>query len=978
MRSITYISVLATLGLVACADSLTEPAPRTPAVTPDASPSATSTPIFFNEIHYDNTGTDAGEAIEVAGPAGSDLTGWSVVLYNGANGLTYNTQALAGTIPDLCSGFGVITISYPTNGIQNGSPDGLALVDASSTVIQFLSYEGSFTAGDGPASGMASTDIGVSESSGTPVGNSLQLSGTGTVYEDFAWSADAPNTFGACNTGQTFGSGPPNVLINEVDADNPSTDAAEFIELFDGGGGNTALDGLVLVLYNGNGDVSYDAFDLDGQTTDANGFFVLCGDAANVANCDLDVVPNTNLIQNGQDAIGLYLGNATDFPSGTAVTTTDLIDAIVYDTNDPDDAGLLVLLNAGQPQVNEDGAGDKDNHSNQRIPNGSGGARNTDTYTQVPPTPGAVNMAPVVAISGIQGAGHISPFVGQQVTTGGIVTALAFNGYYVQDPVGDGDDDTSEGIFVFKTGSKPSVGDEVQLTDVVTEFIPGGAATGNLSITQLSFPGITVLSTGNPLPEPVILGRGGRIPPEVLVISPGEEPVNLQDPTQAAANPFNPDVDGIDFYESLEGMRVTVQDPVAVSGIRRFSGFSSEVFTLTDGGKNSTPNNARTERGGINLQPDPDNRGDQNPERVQIQFDGTLYPGTVPEITVGDRLRDVTGVVGYSFGNFEVNATEDVVVFPAGLQREVTRLVGRNNRVTVASYNVLNLSARSSDNNQRTSLGAQIVNNLRTPDIIALQEIQDNNGETNDGTTDASQTLQALVDAIVAAGGPSYAFFDVAPADGASGGAPGANIRNAFLYNPYRVTLVGFQSLTPAVLSPAGVGNPNAFNGSRDPLEATFAFGGEEFTVINNHLTSRFGSSPVFGAFQPFVQAGEAEREAQNQALNDYVDFLLAADKDARVIVLGDLNTFEFTDDLTQILPGAPEVVKTLLGENRDDNRYSFIFEGNSQVLDHVLATRSLLESGELDIVHANVDFPRVNNTVASDHEPLVARFRIR
>ncbi len=594
------------------------------------------------------------------------------------------------------------------------------------------------------------------------------------------------------------------------------------------------------------------------------------------------------------------------------------------------------------------------------------------------PSANVVEANGYVSISAIQGAGHISPFVGQSVTTGGIVTAIAFNGYYVQDPVGDGDDDTSEGIFVFAFGHGLSAGDEVQLTDFVSEFIPGGPATGNLSITQLSFPSTTVLSTGNTLPEPVVLGKGGRIPPEVFVISPGEEPVDLQDAAQAAANPFNPDVDGIDFYESLEGMLVTVQDAVAVSGIRRFTSFSSEVFTLTDGGKNITPNNARTERGGINLQPDPDNRGDQNPERVQIQFDGTLFPGTVPLITVGDRMGDVTGVVGYSFGNFEVNATQNVAVFPGGLQPEVTRLVSRNNRVTVASYNVLNLSAQSSDNNQRASLGQQIVNNLGVPDIVALQEIQDNNGTTNDGTTDASQTLQELVDAISAAGGPNYSFFDVAPADGTSGGAPGSNIRNAFLYNPSRVTLVGFQALTPTVLSAAGVGDPNAFDGSRFPLEAIFAFNGHEFAVINNHLTSRFGSSPVFGAFQPFVQAGEMEREAQSQALNDYVDHLLVTDKDARVIVLGDLNTFEFTNDLTQLLPGAPEVVKTLLGENRDDNRYTFNFEGNSQVLDHVFATRSLLDSGELDIVHVNVDFPRVNNAVASDHEPLVARFRIR
>jgi hypothetical protein len=87
------------------------------------------TSVFINEIHYDNAGTDAGEAIEIAGPAGMDLTGWSIVLYNGSNGAVYDTDALSGTIPNLCNGFGVIVLNYSTNGIQNGAPDGIAVVN---------------------------------------------------------------------------------------------------------------------------------------------------------------------------------------------------------------------------------------------------------------------------------------------------------------------------------------------------------------------------------------------------------------------------------------------------------------------------------------------------------------------------------------------------------------------------------------------------------------------------------------------------------------------------------------------------------------------------------------------------------------------------------------------------------------------------------------------------------------------------------
>lgn len=160
--------------------------------------------VFVNELHYDNEGTDADEAIELAGPAGTDLTDWSLVLYNGANGAAYNTRALSGTIPDQQGGFGTVAVTYPVNGIQNGSPDGIALVDPAGAVAQFLSYEGSFAAVGGPADGLTSTDIGVREGATSPVGASLRLTGTGSTYGEFTWAEESPSSFGAVNPGQTF------------------------------------------------------------------------------------------------------------------------------------------------------------------------------------------------------------------------------------------------------------------------------------------------------------------------------------------------------------------------------------------------------------------------------------------------------------------------------------------------------------------------------------------------------------------------------------------------------------------------------------------------------------------------------------------------------------------------------------------------------------------------------------------------------
>jgi len=167
--------------------------------------SAATADVFINELHYDNDGTDVGERVEIVAPAGTSLAGWSVVLYDGGTGQTYSTVALSGTISDQCNGFGTAVAATP--GTQNGAPDGVALVNASGVAVQLLSYEGSFTASNGPASGMASSAIGVSETSSTAAGQSLRLSGSGSTYADFSWQAASTDSFGACNAGQSFTSG---------------------------------------------------------------------------------------------------------------------------------------------------------------------------------------------------------------------------------------------------------------------------------------------------------------------------------------------------------------------------------------------------------------------------------------------------------------------------------------------------------------------------------------------------------------------------------------------------------------------------------------------------------------------------------------------------------------------------------------------------------------------------------------------------
>ena len=908
--------------------------------------------IFINELHYDNDGTDTGEAIEIAGLAGTDLNGWSIELYNGSNGTLYNTSDLSGTISDLDNGFGTVFIDYPSNGIQNGSPDGIALTDANDSVVQFLSYEGSFTAVGGTANGQTSTDIGVEESSSTPAGFSLQLTGTGTDSEDFTWNEAADNSFGSVNQGQSFGGDggtASNIVINEVDADTAGTDSAEFIELYDGGAGNISLDGLVAVLYNGNGDSSYAAFDLDGFSTDSNGFFVLGNQG--VANVGLTF--NNNSVQNGADAVAIYQGEATDFPNGSAVTLDNLVDAIVYDTGDGDDDGLLSGLSR-DTQFDEGANGNKDSESNSRVPNGTG------SFVAQAPTPGAVNessppTSESVPIYDIQGAALTSPLEGEAVTTTGIVTAVDSNGFYLQDPAGDDDTATSDGIFVF-TSSAPgvNVGDELEVAGTVSEFTPGGTDTGNLSITQISNADINTLSTGNSLPDATIIGNDGRIPPTESI---DDNP-----------DSYNPDADGLDFFESVEGMLVTAQDTVAVGGTTRFG----EIFTVVNGGASAT---GISTRGTLNISPD-----DFNPEKVQIDENANILPGfEFPSVDTGASLGDVTGVVGYSFGNFEVYPTQPFDVTESNLDPEVTNIESGDDELTVASYNVLNLDPNDSDgdedvaNGRYDAIANDLVNNLDTPDIIGLQEVQDNNGSTDDGTVAADMNLEQLIDAIAANGGSQYEFIDnTFIENNSSGGQPGGNIRTAFLYDRDRVNLV------EGSVEPIGNQDPGSpFNGARLPLVADFEFNGQEVTVINNHFSSKGGSSPIFGVDQPFEELQENpdvngsldERQAQAQAVDNYVEGLLTDDANANIVTLGDLNEFEFISPVDEILGSN---LTNLIDTIPEDERYSFIFQGNSQQLDHILVSDSLVDGAAVDIVHVNSEFAETPQR-ASDHDPVLA-----
>ncbi|WP_156481709.1 choice-of-anchor I family protein [Anabaena sp. 4-3] len=590
------------------------------------------------------------------------------------------------------------------------------------------------------------------------------------------------------------------------------------------------------------------------------------------------------------------------------------------------------------------------------------------TANEVSQTVAVFEITPPIRIRDIQGTSHTSPLDGQTVNNvAGIVTAIRNNGFYFQDSNPDNDDSTSEAIFVF-TSSVPTVqvGDSVTVSGTVTEFLPGGSSgTNNLTLTQIISPAITVLSSGNELPAATILGDGGRTIP-TTVISDGQ-----------ISGTFDPVQEGIDFYESLEGMRVQINNPVAVSPTNQFG----EIWVLADNGANAT---GRTARGGIGI-----SANDFNPERIQID-DTLLNPLSgsylTPNVSVGAQLDTIVGVVDYSFGNYEVLPnTLPTVDTPSTLTREVTNLAPGDNQLTVATFNVENLDPNDGAT-KFNNIAARIVNNLRSPDIISVEEIQDNNGAINDSVVDASVTYQALIDAIVAAGGPTYQYRQIDPVDDTNGGEPGGNIRVGFLFNPGRVSFVDIPggtstsstsvtntNGTPTLSASPGLIDPTntAFDSSRKPLVGQFTFNGQTVYIVANHFNSKGGDQPLFGVNQPPTLTSETQRNQQAEIVKNFVQSILAINPNANVIVAGDLNDFEFSHPLTTLKSAG---LNTLIETLPENERYTYNFQGNAQTLDHILVSNNLLSNLDgFDVVHINSEFYDQD----SDHDPTVARFNI-
>ncbi|CDQ19195.1 FN3 associated domain-containing protein [Halobacillus karajensis] len=561
-----------------------------------------------------------------------------------------------------------------------------------------------------------------------------------------------------------------------------------------------------------------------------------------------------------------------------------------------------------------------------------------------------------VEIHDIQGASHTSPYEGEQVKgVEGIVTKLdGNNGFYIQSLTPDDDIATSEGIYVYKRSSGLETGDVVSVTGKVTEWREEGYYdAADLLTTQISASEVSVVSSNHPLPDPVVIGVDREQPTEVVEDDQMES--------------FDPTTDGLDFYESLEGMLIELPEP-KVTGPVKYDELPVYVETKEDQGF--------TRAGGLLISPE-----DYNPERMLIDVDGFDV-----KAKTGDYFDDsITGVVSYDYSNYKIRVAGDLPELQDGnTKRESAKLKGLKPKMTVATYNMENFHA-GTDPEKVQRIAESMVENLNTPDVVGLVEVQDNNGPTDDGTVQANESYQTLIDAIVEAGGPEYEYTDIAPLDKADGGQPGGNIRVGFIYNPERVALTDKPSgdavtavdvdedgltLNPGRIDPLN----EAFEDSRKSVAAEFEFNGEKVVVVANHFNSKGGDGALFGSEHPIVLGSEVQRQKQAKVLNDFVEKVEDRMDNSNVVVLGDLNDFEFSAPV-QTLKG--DVLTNMMEELPEEERYTYIYQGNSQVLDHILVSNHMAKRTKVETININSDFSEADGR-ASDHDPVLAQIHLK
>ncbi len=526
-------------------------------------------------------------------------------------------------------------------------------------------------------------------------------------------------------------------------------------------------------------------------------------------------------------------------------------------------------------------------------------------------------------LSDVRGDGFESPLVGQNVRTRGVVTAVNGVGFFIQSEARH-PGEASGGLLVRTRQSNIRPGDVVDVEGRVHEQ-RNPDAPYDRSVVELVKGKAKVVGKAE-LPEAITIGDEG---------GPGI-PADRKE--------------AVEFWRSLLGQRVEVPGGTAVAPSNRFG----DLAIVPDHW--SPEGSRRTARGGI-VMPD----GEWNHQVIGLKHRNHL--GEAPQVAVGDKIEGGEGVVIYRSGSFQVELSKplDVIEGPR-LPSPVTRLVGEPGKLTVAGVNALNMHPGEAE--RGAFLADRIVEQMKSPDIIALQEIQDNDGPKKSPVVDAEDTYEMLIQQIQDAGGPEYAWFDIAPVNGQDGGQPGGNIRNGFLYRPDRVTV------DQDTVERIGVDNP-AFDASRKSLVAEFEFEGKRLLVINNHLASRRGSSPWTADLDTPVVGRAEQRLSQAEAIRAYVDRRRAADPNLEVLMVGDMNDGTSSPTVAELAKGG---FKDFTMDLPPDERFDYNYRGTLQVLQPVVGSPGLADRTETEILHDSV----YTGIKSSDHDPVILRLDLR
>ncbi|KAI0137132.1 endonuclease/exonuclease/phosphatase family protein [Xylariales sp. AK1849] len=596
-----------------------------------------------------------------------------------------------------------------------------------------------------------------------------------------------------------------------------------------------------------------------------------------------------------------------------------------------------------------------------------------------------VGYTSALTIEEINGNKFLSPYNGQSVTNvTGIVTAKGPSGIWIRSVEKGTDPTVSDAVYVYGSAiaknASISTGDVIVINGKVSEY---RSSVDYLYLTEIASPVVSAILEHGQTVEPLVISVDTLSPPTGQYTSLDNGDVFGVPNNQSRISVVNPVLEpenyGLDFWESLSGQLVTVEDPRAISKASQY-GDQWVVGSWATTGDN--------DRDGLTI-----TSADGNPEAIRIgdPLDGSSNPS---DTKLGDKLETITGVVTQVYGFYYILPLTNITVVEslAPALPNATSLTsdGTCSGLTVGDYNIENFAPN--DTAHVEDVAHHIVDYMLTPDLIFIQEIQDNDGETDDGVVESDVTLSTLIAAIEALSDVTYNYTYIAPVNDEDGGEPGGNIRVAYLYRPDVLQLrnpsPGNSTTANEVLpgpelkyNPGRIDPENeAWEDSRKPLAAAWETldGNNTFFTVNVHWSSKGGSSSIEGDARPPVNGALAARQAQAEATAAFIADILAEDSNAKVIVAGDFNEYSVVKPIEDFLSLSGMKDLDVVAGIPVTERYTYLYDMNSQELDHMFVSPALasnISKSEFEHLHVNT-WVSYDDQV-SDHDPSVGKFNL-